>query len=153
MKREGLLERARENVTGYQQRLTKLKETITNEFQSLVNLRGDFVDAIVKAIESASRKSDTRLELKCIGYECDDPSDKVYIACGKDVLYFLSFERLNKDFSDLQTDDMRALLKHAHIVYVRRLFEAVKREFAEFDIQSNDWTDVKDANLTISWEK
>ena len=148
MKREGLLGRARENVTGYQEKLANLKEGITNEFQSLVNLRGDFVEAI----ESASRKSDTRLELKCIGYECDDPSDKVYIACGKDVLY-LSFKRLNKEFSDLQTADMRALLKHAHSVYVRRLFEAVKREFAEFDIQSKDWTDVKDANLTISWEK
>lgn len=108
MKRECLLERARENVTGYQERLTKLKESLTNEFQSRDNLSGDFVEAI----ESASRKSDTRLELKCIGYVCEDPSD----------------------------------------VRVRALFEAIKKEFAEFDIQSRDWTDVEDANLTISWE-
>lgn len=151
MKREGLLERARENVTGYQERLTKLKESLTNEFQSLDNLSGDFVEAIVEAIESASRKSDTRLELKCIGYVCEDPSDKVSFVCGENVLY-LSFYRLNTELSDIQTADKRALLKHAHIVRVRALFEAIKKEFAEFDIQSRDWTDVEDANLTISWE-
>lgn len=141
---EGLLERARKNVADYPNRVTRLKESVTQELQSLQKLSEEYVAHIVAEIESTSRKGGTQLKLWYL---------EGVIVSGENLRGLrVKFESLEKEDLDLQIADRRALLKHALTVYTRVLFDAIKREFADFDVQSPDWTELEDAKLTISWE-
>lgn len=142
-----LLEEARKNVSDYQQRVSEIKRAIEAGMDEPAKIGTFFLECVAAEIKQQSKIGVAHLafcysnDLDCLGF-------------GTKLYEFKSqFKELDSKLLEFfNSTDQFELKQHARKCFVRIFFEAVRKEFADFDIQSKEWTELSEANLTISWK-
>lgn len=142
-----LLEEARKNVADYQHRVSECKRAIDVGMDDPEKLGRFYLEAVAAEIKQQSKNGATHL-----AFHYSDTLDGLVFG---DKLF-----NFTKQFNDFDikfpeffnSNDQSELKQYARRRFVCTFFEAIRKEFADFDIQSKEWTQLSEANFTISWK-
>lgn len=142
-----LLEEARKNVSDYQQRVSEIKRAIEAGMDEPAKIGTFFLECVAAEIKQQSKIGVAHLAF-CYSNDLD------CLCFGKKMYDCkMQFKELDSKFPEFfNSTDQFELKQYARKCFVRIFFEAIRKEFADFDIQSKEWMELSEANLTISWK-